>query len=129
MQMKYLIAIIFASVLLTSCFTKKKAIEKFCKQDTTVLVIHDTIRTETIRADTFFSAKLDTFIVTKDRLTIRYKKVNDTIYLSGECLGDSIIIERVIKVPHIIPKESIIKWWWLLVAALFGGALLRLFFK
>jgi hypothetical protein len=93
------------------------------------LVIHDTIRTETIRADTFFSAKLDTFIVTNDRLTIRYKKVNDTIYLSGECLGDTIYLTKTIKVPHIIPKESIIKWWWLLIAALFGGALLRLFFR
>ena len=94
-------------VLLTSsCYTKKKAIEKFCKSDSVTVTIHDTIRTETLRVDSVFSAKLDTILLTNDRLSIRYIKVRDSIYLSGQCLGDSIIITKEVKVQTLCPSIS-----------------------
>jgi hypothetical protein len=70
------------------------------------MVIHDKIRTETFRVDTVFSAILDTILLTKDRLSIRYIKVRDSIYLSGECKGDTVYLTKEIKVPCTIPSIS-----------------------
>jgi hypothetical protein len=96
--------------MLSSCYTKKQAISKFCKSDSVSVTIHDTIRTETLRVDSVFSVNLDTILLTKDRLSIRYIKVRDSIYLSGECKGDSIIITKEIKVPCTIPSISSIRF-------------------
>ena len=74
------------------------------------MTIHDTIRTETLRVDSVFSVNLDTILLTKDRLSIRYIKVRDSIYLSGECLGDTIYLTKQIKVPCTIPSISSIRF-------------------
>jgi len=100
------IVIILALLMLTSCYTKRKAIEKFCKSDSVSVTIHDTIRTETILSDTVFSASIDTLILTKDRLSIRYIKVRDSIYLSGNCLGDTLYITKEVKVQTVCPSIS-----------------------
>jgi hypothetical protein len=93
-----IIIILLALLLSQSCYTKRKAIEKFCKSDSVTVTIHDTIRTETLRVDSVFSVNLDTILLTKDRLSIRYIKVRDSIYLSGECKGDTLYITKEIKV-------------------------------
>jgi hypothetical protein len=100
------IIILLALLLSQSCYTKRKAIEKFCKSDSVVVTIHDTIRTETLRVDTAFYYDVDTILLTNDRLSIRYIKVRDSIYLSGECLGDSIIITKEVKVQTLCPSVS-----------------------
>ena len=105
-----IIIILLALLLSQSCYTRKKAIRKFCKSDSVTMMIHDTIRTETLRVDSVFSVNLDTILLTKDRLSIRYIKVRDSIYLSGECKGDSIIITKQIKVPCTIPSISSIRF-------------------
>jgi hypothetical protein len=114
---------ILALLLISSCYTKKKCVEKFCSKDTLVVTLHDTIRTETIRKDTAFVYKGDTITITKDRLQIKYFRVNDTTYIEGTCIGDTIYITKSVKVPTIQPKPSPFKWWWLLMAALFGAVL------
>jgi len=114
---------ILALLLISSCYTKKKCVEKFCSKDTLVVTLHDTIRTETIRKDTAFVYKGDTITITKDRLQIKYYRVNDTTYIEGTCKGDTIYITKSVKVPTIQPKPSPFKWWWLLMAALFGAVL------
>ncbi len=63
--------ILLAITIMASCYTKKRAIEKFCTKDTLVVTLHDTIRTETIRTDTAFVYKGDTITITKDRLQIK----------------------------------------------------------
>jgi hypothetical protein len=68
--MRYLLIII----LFTSCYTKKKAIEKFCQSDTTTIVVRDTIYTESVKHDTTFSERVDSIYIEKDRLRIIYKK-------------------------------------------------------
>jgi hypothetical protein len=114
---------ILALTLMASCYTKNKCVEKFCITDTLVVTLHDTIRTETIRTDTAFVYKGDTITITKDRLQIKYFRVNDTTYIEGKCLGDTLYITKTIKVPTITPKPSPFKWYWLLFAALFGAVL------
>jgi hypothetical protein len=117
------IIIILALTTLVSCYTKQGAIKRFCTNDTTTLVIRDTIRTETIKHDTSFIYKGDTVTITKDKLVIRYFRVNDTTYISGECKGDTIYLEKVIKIPSIQPKPHPFKWYWLLFAALLGAVI------
>jgi len=114
---------ILALTLIVGCYTKKTCVEKFCSKDTLVVTLHDTIRTETIRTDTAFVYKGDTITITKDRLQIKYFRVNDTTYIEGICKGDTIYITKSVKVPTIQPKPSPFKWYWLLMAALFGAVL------
>jgi hypothetical protein len=117
------IIIILALTTLVSCYTKQGAIKRFCTNDTTTLIIRDTIRTETIKHDTSFIYKGDTVTITKDKLVIRYFRVNDTTYISGECIGDTIYLEKVIRIPSTQPKPHPFKWWWLLFAALIGAVI------
>jgi hypothetical protein len=117
------IIIFLALTTLFGCYTKQGAIKRFCSNDTTTLVIRDTIRTETIKHDTSFIYRGDTVTITKDKLVIRYFRVNDTTYISGECKGDTIYLEKVIKIPSIQPKPHPFKWWWLLFAALIGAVI------
>jgi hypothetical protein len=114
---------ILALTLIVGCYTKKTCVEKFCTKDTLVVTLHDTIRTETIRKDTAFVYKGDTITITKDRLQIKYFRVNDTTYIEGTCKGDTLYITKSVKVPTIQPKPHPFKWWWLLMAALFGAVI------
>jgi hypothetical protein len=114
---------ILALLVITSCYTKKKCVERFCVTDTLEVTLHDTIRTETIRKDTAFVYKGDTVTIVKDKLVIRYFRTSDTTYISGECIGDSIYITKTIRIPTIQPKPHPFKWYWLLFAALFGAVI------
>lgn len=109
-KMKFIARILIAlitfallSLLMTGCYTKKQAIEKFCRTDTaSIIVTHvDTLVTPTIQADTVFSIKLDSIILVQDRLEIRYRKIRDSIFIEGKCKGDTIIntITLPVKIP------------------------------
>ncbi len=113
--MKYLLLIL----ILSGCYTKKRAIEKFYNQDTVTTTIHDTIYTETVQTDSVFSVKLDSIFIRKDKLSIKYIRVHDSIYLSGECQGDTVYYTKEIKVP--ITQEKPIKWYWLALVFMLGA--------
>jgi len=102
------------SVLITLCIvcigcSPNKRLNRLIKRhpeliqiDTTI--VHDTLHTETIKADTvfkdttYFRLLRDTITVTNDRLTIKQYYHRDSIFIEGECLGDTII--REIPVPY-----------------------------
>ncbi len=109
--MRYL----FIILLFTSCYTKKKAIEKFCTNDTTTITIHDTLYTERVKYDTTFSERIDSIYIEKDRLRIIYKKKDSIITIEGECIGDTIYYTKTVQVPHIIEKPFEFKWWYYLL--------------
>ena len=122
-----LIAILYC--LICSCYTKHRAIEKFCSKDTAsvMVTIHDTIRYETIRTDTIFNDTVDSVYITKDRLEIRYIKKFGKVYIQGKCKGDTIYYEKkvLIEVPIDCPKQSWFdqmileaKWWLLVIIAI-----------
>jgi len=106
-------------LILASCSPQKrlnrlvKKHPELIKVDT--LSVHDTIHTETIKADTVFKDTTflrllrDTITVVNDRLRINTYHYRDSIFIEGECLGDTII--REIKVPYqkIIVKHD--KGW------------------
>ena len=43
----------------------------------------------------------DTVIIRKDRLQIKLRKINDTLFLTGNCKGDTVYITRKIPVEKI----------------------------
>ena len=111
--MKKLITILCITYLLSGClYTKKRALEKFCMNDSIPysIIVHDTIVVKAIQVDTFFNAKLDSFIIIKDRLEIRYKKVGEKIFIQGECKSDTIYKTKLVqvKIPIVKPKN---RWW------------------
>lgn len=115
--MKAIIAILTAVIycLICSCYTKNQAINKFCKQDTisTFVTIHDTIRTETIQADTTFADSNDTVILERDKMVIRYIHKDRKVYLYGECKGDTFYITKTVsvKIPALVPKPAAPTFW------------------
>lgn len=121
-----------------SCATsRKKCIEKYCSQDTvkTQVIIHDTIVTEAVTKDTVFSTSVDTVILTKDKLTIKYIKYQDSIYLSGKYEADTIIrVDTVqVTIPVNCPNPS--TWyhtkaiWWLILLAFVAGGSVGLYLR
>ncbi len=125
--------------LLSSCYTKKKAIEKFCNQtkaDTTI-VIRDTVILDSTHTDTVFSSRIDSIYIEKGKLSIKYIKVRDSVYLSGTYKSDTIVRVDTIRVsiPINIPNcnkttlERIrdAKTW--LLVAFFIGVILGLYMQ
>ena len=115
---------------LTSCANAKRC-AKFCSNQDTVITIHDTVRTETVKIDSVFSAYIDTIVLNKEKLTIRYIKVRDSIYLSGECVGDTVYITKEIPIRFTTPKLTL--WQtiktntniqWIIIAAFIAGFIL-----
>ena len=103
----YTLFTILLVISLTSCGTiRKKIIEKHCKSDSVTIIIHDTIKTESLRVDSVFYYDTDTITIVKDKLTIQYKKVRDSVYLSGTCEGDTLYITKEVKVQTICPSVS-----------------------
>lgn len=137
---KIILAIGIAAMycFLCSCYTKKQAINNFCKQDTLKFetVIHDTIKTETIQTDTILSTSntSDTITITRDKLVIKYYKKDSLVYLKGTCQGDTIYRTKkvIVNVPALVPKPSAIdalfinyKWWILFLIGLLAFFVLR----
>jgi hypothetical protein len=112
--------ILLALTTLVSCYTKKRAIEKFCTNDTLEVTFRDTVYTKTIKHDTAFISSVDTLTITKDKLRIKYIKYGDTIYLTGECIGDSIYIEKIVRIPNLVKKPNREKYWVYLLLFIFG---------
>ncbi|MFN9582257.1 MAG: hypothetical protein ACK566_06270, partial [Bacteroidota bacterium] len=88
--MKYSLVILAIVSSLIACRTTEVTVEKN-------VTVNDTTYTETIKADTTFNAIKDTVILEKEKLTIKYIRLRDSVYLSGQCEGDTIY--KTIKVP------------------------------
>lgn len=131
--MKHLTLITVCLIISSGCYTAKKCQEKFCKTDTITVTFHDTIRTETVKTDTIFHNSVDSVTIIKDRLKIVYKRLHDSIYINGECAGDTIYISKEIKVP--VKNPVLTNWqaikqvrFWVLLIFL-AGVLLGIYIK
>jgi len=64
------------------------------------LNVHDTTITERVVKDTILNWNnlYDTAYIYKDKLSIRVVRVNDSIYINGECASDTIY--KTIEVPY-----------------------------
>lgn len=99
--MKYIIiALLFCSC--SANWHMKRAINKdptLVQMDT--LRFTDTVRTitNTISTDSTFVISNDTVIIIKDKLTIKHYITRDSVYIWGECEGDTIIEVRTVEIP------------------------------
>lgn len=101
---------ILSILCLSSCYTKSKCVQKFCKQDTVSVTVRDTIVVDRITTDTVFSARIDSVFIQQDKLQIVYKRVRDSVYISGKVLSDTVYYEKVIRVPIKCPDYKPTFW-------------------
>jgi hypothetical protein len=98
-----------------------KALEEYpdlLRQDT--VRFKDTVRIETVKVDTAFKETTDTVIIEKDKLKIRYVNKNDTVFLEGECEGDTIYIDKPVpvKCPPVVETNKISWWTWVIICTM-----------
>lgn len=116
-------------IVLTRKFPELKLLS-----DTVTLL--DTLRLPELKVDTTFvfneKIKFDTIQVVKEKLKIQYVRKDSIVYLSGECEGDTIYIEKEVPVERIVVKESpsIIpskykSYWWVVLIIIFMTLILR----
>ncbi len=111
---RYYIIIILLIAMSTSCIvSKKRASRKIAKyvENYPSLVVYDTIKlvdtipfvVKEVKHDTIIEQSVDSIIIKKDRLRIKYVKRDSLVYLSGECESDTIweIVHKEVVVPNI----------------------------
>ena len=139
---KYILIIVL-SVLISGCCALKSPVKRYdcqlhkaeekiivltrkfpeLKQQADTVLLLDTIRLPQLEVDTTFvfneKIRFDTIQIVKEKLKIQYVKKDSIIYLSGECEGDTIYVEKEIPIERIIINESehtfvsTNKKWWL----------------
>lgn len=122
-------------LLLSGCYTKKGALERFCRQDTVMatVMVRDTVLVPEYSVDTVFSAHTDSVFIQNDRVQVKYIRRHDTIYIEGKCLSDTIYTEKLIQVRVPVKCPEVCEttlWeklhdvrWWLILAFLIGLSL------
>ncbi len=71
----------------------------------TLTIIRDSIRLDTIiRIDTL--KKIDTIQIRNDRMQIKIVRYNDTIYIKGDCVTDTIVREKTVYVTKYVRQEG-----------------------
>jgi len=104
--MKYFFILI--SILAISCSPQKRLARlvhkhpELMQMDT--IHIRDTFITKQVSIDTFFSSKLDSFVIVKDNITIKYIRQHDTIRISVTQPADTIIHLKSIPVQKVVVK-------------------------
>ena len=115
--MERIITIIITAILLTNCSANwhlKRAIKKnplLLQKDT--LVINDTILTKEVSKDTLIhlNTLYDTLRIEKENLRVKLIRVNDSIYIRGECLTDTIYRSIEVPIEKIVykPQKSLLE--------------------
>ncbi len=105
----YIRTAIWCIILILASCTPQKRLNRLVKKHPELikvdtLSVHDTIHIEAIKADTVFKDTTflrllrDTITVVNDRLTIKQYYHRDSIFIEGQCKGDTLI--REIRVPY-----------------------------
>lgn len=76
----------------------------------------------------------DTIIIQKEKIKIKYVRKDSLVYISGECIEDTIYIEKLIPIEKIVVKDiamgdKIKSWFWVVIATIIGGLLVRKLIK
>lgn len=108
-----------------------KRLDPSIKPQETVDTVLTTVITPETRVDTVFSTKVDSVVINKDRLVIRYRVKRDTVLLQATCQPDTIVVKTpIIKETYITPPSYSYKeffkrvtglselWFWLIHLAL-----------
>ena len=101
-----ILALLWCCFLFAGC--RSYCVKNYCKQTTadTTIIKHDTIVLDSIRIDSVFSSRIDSIYIKEGKLSIKYIKVRDSVYLSGSYEGDTLYITKEVKVQTICPSVS-----------------------
>lgn len=119
MNTKIFLVAVAIGILLNACSAEKKLARliknhpELTRIDT--LTVKDTTIIASIKTDTLFkhTASKDTAYIYKDRLKIKYVNDGDTVFISGECEGDTIYKEILVPVTKVVNVESDCNTWYL----------------
>ena len=116
MRRIFCILIIITTV---SCFPSKKVCERriakyvdnypsLNKKDTITVIDTIPVLIESIQHDTVVEHDVDSFMIVKDRLRIKYVRRDSLIYIEGECQSDTIykIVKQEIAYEKIEVRDS-----------------------
>lgn len=127
-------AIVLIIAVCSSCscdWHLKRAKAKCGELEKGEVVVHDTIITQTIQKDTVFKYfTRDTVIVRQKNMTVKYfyNMKDSTVYLNGNCKGDTII--KTVRVPYektVVKVDYFPKWlWWAIGIIIALGIVFRL---
>lgn len=108
-----------------------KAEEKGAKWHVDTITVEVPVFVPQTRVDSVIvSEPGDTVVITKDRLKLKYVRLQgDTVFIAAECAADTIYKQVPVTVVKTIKAKGGIKWWWLLVAAAAGMILGRFVIK
>jgi hypothetical protein len=71
----------------------------------TITIIRDSVKIDTIvRIDTI--KKTDTIQIQNDKMQIKIIRHNDTVYVKGKCITDTIVKEKTVYVTKYVSKEN-----------------------
>ena len=105
-------------------------------QPTDTIRLSDTIFFNNVSVDTsfVFGNVNDTIIVERDKIKIKYIKIDSVVYLTGECIADTVFIKHEIPIEQIIAEKppfskEMKNWAFIIALVLFGFWVLKRLFK
>ena len=105
-------------------------------QPTDTIRLSDTIFFNNVSVDTsfVFGNVNDTIIVERDKIKIKYIRVDSVVYLTGECIADTVYITHEIPIEQIIAEKPPISkdmknWAFIIAVVLIGFLVLKRLFK
>lgn len=127
-----ILALLWCCFLFAGC--RSYCVKKYCNQTTadTTIIKHDTIVLDSTHVDTVFSSRIDSIYIKEGKLSIKYIKVRDSVYLSGKYEADTIYHTDTIRVSIPVTVPNCERTWmetvhaaryWLLFAFVAGFAL------
>lgn len=112
---------------LLSC-TPQKKLQRLIRKHPELMetkVTYDTIVTDSVYTDTVFQFNRvrDTVVLQKERLTVKYfyNNSDSTVYLSGECESDTIVVEKIINTVRVEKSLCDVSIWGLALVFLLIG--------
>lgn len=106
----------------------KKAEVKGAKVTVDTVYVTKEVVTQHTRTDTIFQESTDTVRIEKEKLRIKYIKLpGDSVYITGECLPDTVKVSVPVTITKHIEAKAIWRWWHLVIALLAGALLIRVF--
>lgn len=128
MNLKNKILLLFILIIFSGCCALKSPVKRYdCQkqrakekiivltkkfpellQPTDTIRLSDTLMISSVEVDTsfVFDNVNDTIIIERDKLIIEYVKRDSLVYITGECVGDTIYIEREIPIEKIVVQET-----------------------
>ena len=110
--MKRVFFVLLTFIFLLLACTPQKRLNRLIKkhpdliQKTDTIIIDDTLVIPGAKVDTAIFINFDTIFLEKEKLQVRLIRLHDSIYITGECLPDTIIRRLPVAVPVVTVETN-----------------------